>query len=121
VTRTYRFYKEPTGEWYIDIPEWEGSKIDLQMVAGADIFLDILSQGEIEIEVSLSDVYYNGYSELEMKELGRLEGWEMGTGAWYKLISYRGIPYFDLDIWLCDVTKFVFGDFPKTIYFSVYG
>ena len=25
---------------------------------------------------------------------------------------------FDLTMWLCDVTKYVFGDFPKQIYFK---
>jgi hypothetical protein len=25
---------------------------------------------------------------------------------------------FNLDIWLCDVTKFVFGEFPKIIHFN---
>ena len=119
MTRRFKFYKESTGNWYVDIPEWEGTKGDLQMVSGADTFLEILAEGECEVYVVLSDEYFEGSDNLEIKELGRLEGWELGEGAWYKLISYRGIPYFDLDMWLCDVTKFVFGDFPKIIYFSV--
>jgi len=118
MVRTYRFYKEPSGEWYIDIPEWDGEKAELQMVSGADTFLDILAEGEGEIEVAIGDEYFDGSSILEMTKLGRLEGWEFGSGAWYKMLSYRGIPYFDLEMWLCDVTKFVFGDFPKIIYFS---
>jgi hypothetical protein len=48
---------------------------------------------------------------------GRLENWELGEGAWYRMEKYMGIRY-DIDMWLCDVTKFVFGDFPKTIYFK---
>ena len=43
----------------------------------------------------------------------------MGEGSWYKLNTYMGIDY-SLDMWLCDVTKFVFGDFPEVIYFSVF-
>lgn len=117
--RRFRFYKEPSGEWYIDLPEWEGTKADLQMVSGADTFLDILAEGESEIFVVLSKEYFEQSYFLEMKSLGRIEGWELGEGAWYKLISYRGIEFPDLDIWLCDVTKFVFGKFPKRIYFSL--
>jgi hypothetical protein len=49
--------------------------------------------------------------------LGTLEGPEIGEGAWYILNQYLGID-FNLKMWLCDVTKFVFGNFPKKIYFK---
>jgi hypothetical protein len=114
--RQFKFYKEDTGRWYVDLPEWEGEKAELEMVSGADLFLDILSQGEGVTYVTLSDEEFPGSEILEMKYLGTLEGWEMGSGAWYKLISYMGLEY-KLDMWLCDVTKFVFGSFPKNIYF----
>jgi hypothetical protein len=48
---------------------------------------------------------------------GRIEGWEIGEGSWYRLNNYIGIEY-ELDMWLCDVTKFVFGYFPEIIYFK---
>jgi hypothetical protein len=115
--RQFKFYKEKTGRWYVDLPEWEGEKEELEMIAGADIFLELLSQSEETVNVTLSTVEFEGSERLEMKYLGRLESWEEGTGAWYKLISYMGLE-FVLDIWLCDVTKFVFGDFPKNIYYS---
>lgn len=35
------------------------------------------------------------------------------------LESYKGIQI-NLEMWLCDVTKFVFGDFPKSIYILNY-
>ena len=53
---------------------------------------------------------------LEFKNLGRPEGFELGEGAWYSMDSYLGIAY-QHEMWLCDVTKFVFGYFPKVIYF----
>lgn len=114
--RVFKFYKEESGRWYVDLPEWEGSKDDLEMVMGADSFLEILSQGENEAHVTLSTQSFNGSNKLEMKCLGLIEGVELGSGAWYKLNNYMGIDY-DVEMWLCDVTKFVFGDFPKTIYF----
>ena len=114
--RQFKFYREETGRWYVDLPEWEGEKAELEMVAGADLFLEILSQGEGETYLTLSDDEFEGSERLEMKYLGTLEGWEMGSGAWYKLVSYMGLEY-KLDMWLCDVTKFVFGDFPQNIYY----
>jgi hypothetical protein len=42
---------------------------------------------------------------------------ELGNGAFYKLENYKGIEI-GLEMWLCDVTKFVFGKFPKIIYFA---
>jgi hypothetical protein len=113
--RLFRFYRDDIG-WFVDLPEWEGSRYDLQMVMGADSFLDILSQGENEKHVLLSDEPFDGCYELIFIGLGRIEGPEIGEGAWYKLENYLGID-FKLQMWLCDVTKFVFGNFPIKIYF----
>lgn len=116
--KNFRFYRvEETGRWYVDLPEWEGEVADLEMVMGADTFLDILSQGENECWVMLSILPEEGADVLKLIEPGKLEGPEFGEGSWYKLESYRGIDY-GLDMWLCDVTKFAFGYFPEEIYFS---
>ena len=40
--KNYTFNKEQ-GCWYIDLPNWEGTKGELQMVGGADTLLDRLS------------------------------------------------------------------------------
>jgi hypothetical protein len=114
--RTYRFYKDSEG-WFVDLPEWTGEKWELEMVSGADTFLDILSQGENEVHVTMSKEPFDGCEILHFQELGRLEGSEMGTGAWYFLQNYSGIDY-TLKMWLCDVTIFVFGEFPNKIYFK---
>ena len=45
--RLFRFYRDDIG-WFVDLPEWEGERWELQMVMGADSFLDVLSQGENE-------------------------------------------------------------------------
>ena len=39
-------------------------------------------------------------------------------GAFYKFGFYKGI-HINLPIWLCDVVKFKFKNFPKYIYFTV--
>jgi uncharacterized ubiquitin-like protein YukD len=115
MTRNLKFYKDHEG-WFVDLPEWTGSKYDLQMVSGADTFLDIIAQGETETYLTLSDTPIENSNKLKFKEVGRLEGFELGEGAWYTLNQYIGIEY-DLEMWLCDVTKFVFGNFPTVIYF----
>ena len=114
--KTYKFYKDSNG-WFVDLPESNFSKMELEMVAGADTFCDVLAQGENEIYVILSDTPCEGCEVLQFTNLGKVEGFEFGSGAWYFLNEYQGISYC-MEMWLCDVTKFVFGKFPKIIYFS---
>jgi len=113
--KQYRFYRDELG-WFVDLPEWKGEKSDLQMVMGADTFLDILTQGDNEIYLYLSDEPFKDSYQLHFLHLGNLEGPEYGEGAWYSMREYLGLD-FNLKMWLCDVTKFVFGNFPKIIYF----
>ena len=110
--REFKFYKD-IGGWFVDLPGWEGTKADLAMVSGADTMLDIISQGENDIMVLLSTEEFDGSNRLEFLR----ESPEMGEGSWYLMKTYIGIEY-NLELWLCDVTKFVFGTFPKNIYIS---
>jgi len=105
------FYKESNGDWYVDLPEWEGSKSDLQMVEGADTMLEYMAEGNNIVWTHLSDEHFVGSEEMKFIRTAD----EVGNGAYYKLETYKGINI-DLEMWLCDVTKFVFGDFPKSIY-----
>jgi hypothetical protein len=111
MVRKIKFYKEKSGRWYADLPEWEGSKDDLEMVSGADALLDILAQGDEVIYAQMGDEKFPGANQLI------LLGLETGGagGAWYLVPSVGDIS-FDLKIWLCDVTKFVFGTFPEIIW-----
>lgn len=109
--RRLKFEKEVSG-WYVDLPEWTGEKADLQMVCGADLWLDILCQGEWDIWVTISDEPFENAEELILTD-----GPDMESGSWYEAKTYIGIEY-NLQMWLCDVTKFVFGHFPRTIYYK---
>lgn len=106
------FYKEDK-RWYADIPTWEGSKAELEMVEGADAMLDYISKGRERISLKLSDTKFEGSDELRFIR----EANEYDNGAFYILNEYKGNEV-NLNMWLCDVTKFVFGDFPKIIYLS---
>jgi hypothetical protein len=112
--RRIKFTKEVNG-WFAELKEWKGSRADLQMVMGADTFLDILCEGEWDVWITLSDkpMDRNGY---EAEQLNLIREDELIGGGHYLLKTYRGIE-FNLEMWLCDVTKFVFGNLPKTIYF----
>jgi hypothetical protein len=112
---TKRFYKDidswyGSEGWYIDLPEWPGSKAELAMVMGADIMLDMMAGGESEVLISFSNENFEN-AEVLTKLRDNLD---IG-GAHYLLSSYMGIE-FSLELWLCDVTKFIFGTMPEKIY-----
>ena len=112
--RKFKFYKESNNNWYIDLPEWKGSKAELEMVAGADTMLEYMAEGESEVYVYISDEEFEGADVLRLKGLAD----DIGNGAYYFMQKYMGI-YLDLDVWLCDVTLTVFNNvFPKYIFIA---
>lgn len=105
--KNYTFNKEH-GSWYIDLPNWEGTKAELQMVAGADTLLDQLSNQGTSVKVAMSTdkVSPEGYQTLKRIMQTPPNG----------CIYHLGF----VPVWLCNVTKFVFeGIFPKQIHFKV--
>jgi hypothetical protein len=105
----FTFIKEPDNRWFVDLPDWEGDKEQLEMVCGADIMLDILAQGQTLIQVKIDQANFPD-SKFVLKYLR--DGQEEG-GAYYNCEMYSQSSF---EIWLCDVTKFVFGHFPKKLY-----
>ncbi len=112
--REFRFYKEEVGRWYVDLPEWTGPKASLEMVDGADSMLEYMAEGEAEVRAILSLKKVQCAYQLQLIR----ETPEIGEGAQYLLEEYLGITI-NLKVWLCDVTKFVFGSFPKDIWIIV--
>lgn len=111
--RTFKFEKNKKGEWYVVLPEWKGPKADLQMVMGADVMLDYMSNNGDEIELTLSTHYFEGADRLD-----RLHN-KVSSGCDYSLTIFEGVEI-NTEMWLCDVTKFVFGEFPKYIFLARY-
>jgi hypothetical protein len=105
--KQFEFYKEH-GRWYIDLPEWEGSKEDLEMVLGADMLLDNIARGNDWCKITLSDEPFEG-SHILSHRLPPLEA----TPGWYDNDAWHG----PSTIWLCEVTRFVFGNYPDKIYY----
>ena len=110
--RRLEFRKEDL-RWYAVIPEWKGSKEDLEMVSGADVMLDILAKGDDWVFLTFSD---EKFDDAEFIKLLREE--EFGGGSYY--ISKLCNISFEFEIWLCDVTKFVFNSdkMPDKIYIA---
>jgi hypothetical protein len=100
-THTFDFYKDTTG-WYIDFPAFIvqglGCKADLAMVYGADRMLDHLSRGNQRISLTFSNMPID-QAQFHLKMCAH-NGW----GATY-LSNIATVP----TVWLCNVTKVVFG------------
>jgi hypothetical protein len=102
------FEKESSDKWYVVLPEWDGSKDDLEMVLGADTLLDIIAQGDNRIEVGFSTERFEGAKYI-------LEAKEKNCGGMtYDMHS----DLHNFEVWLCYVTKFVFGSFPTKLYIA---
>jgi len=111
---TYRFYKDDTGRWYVDIPDWKGTQADLEMVEGADTMLDYVGLGNHEVVLSLSEEAFLDASELKLiHDYSK----QTGGGGIYLLENYDE-EILNQEMWLCEVTEWVFGKLPSIIYFK---
>ena len=100
-----KFKQEKTGRWYIVLPEWTGSKSDLEMVSGADDLLKDIAKGRSTVELTISLKKKYGYKHLE-----KIANSPKIGGAIY----FLGLK----PIWLCAVIQHVLGKMPKDIYFK---
>ena len=112
-----RFYMEDN-KWYVNLPEWTGDKDDLQMVLGADTLLDILSEYGTNIGIYFSTEKKDGFFKMGLimdcaKEPNSPDN--PSEGAIYYIDKYDDIEL-KIKLWLCDVTKFVFNEFPEEIW-----
>lgn len=111
--KSYQFIK--TGrDWFIDLPEYleqGGSKGDLQMVDGADTMLDMMAEGNDTVSLYVSRDAFDGADLLVLTE--KCDPY-IG-GGYYLMKNYEG-QEINKNMWLCQVTEFVFGDIPEQIY-----
>lgn len=106
-----QFDHEDDGCWYVHYPGWPFSHHNLMMVAGADQAVALLSDdgkvSKVEVIPSGKKMKMDGYVELEQK------AHSLAGGSTYEV---HGLPGYEGDIWLCPVTLFVLGEYPKYIY-----
>lgn len=103
--KSFKFVKDIDTRWYIDLPDWDGLRSELEMVCGADTMLDILAQGEDVVNLTLSLEPFDHTFELHFIK------YESGGGTY--LLTH---PNHSFEVWLCHVTEFVFGHLPTVIY-----
>ncbi len=96
--------------WYVELPSYEGPKSDLEMVTGADTMLEYMAEGEMSVDVVISEDEFQGGDKLVLVKTDE-------NGGDYKMSTYRGIEI-NLDLWLCNVTLFVLGKFPEVIWIA---
>ena len=104
--RNLRFYRDD-GLWYVDLPEWEGDRDELLMVAGADTMLEVLGGGKSEVSAITGDEPFKDAFILHLIEYHE----EDNSGTYWVEVNDIGMP-----VWLCHVTSFVFGKIPNNVY-----
>lgn len=109
--KEFTFYKSEKKKWYIDLPDYieaGGNVEELEMVEGADIFLDIISNygSKVIALINTKEVWLEN-------ELNKSALQDCSSGCYYEVKTPK------MDIWLCDVTKYIFGNFPDKIYFQI--
>ena len=110
-----KFYKDTDDCWYVDVPDWPFDHHNLMMVDGADQLCEFLSDDGMTTEVcvipSKEQEKHEGYFELEQIE-SSLTG-----GSTYQVGLEDFCQRYDRDtLWLCPVTLFVLGQYPRYIY-----
>lgn len=110
---TLTFEQDPDGRWYIVCPEYPGPRANLEMVAGADELLSVISKESGDNPVTIK-VSKEGHPKSSVVVLERKE---VGYGATYEVTwDYTNESGKVPEVWLCPVTLFVLGEYPKYIY-----
>ena len=105
------FKREESGKWYVQLPLVPHP--NRQMVAGADTLLSELAGDKNTIHCTVNNEFHkpdNITVELDCRD-------NSGYGAHYE-VATRLDSVNTEKVWLCPVTKIVFGTYPKVIYVS---
>jgi hypothetical protein len=114
--KKYRFYKkEYDGKvrWWVEIKPWILPERLLIMYPSAEKWLEKIGGGKNELVVTAST---KQFPNAETLFKNKFEGPIRGTS--YVAKSYRG-EIADHEVLLCPVTLYVFGKYPKAIYYQV--
>lgn len=112
--KTFRFYKTPENRWYIDLPDWQDDISALEMVLGADTMLDKVSEYTNECFLDISDEPFEGADLVKL-----IENLQQSIGGGnYLMETFKGV-IVNQEMWLCEVTEYVFAGLPELIYVNV--
>ena len=103
------FEKWEDGRWFVVLPNYDGDQEDLEMVDGADTFLDFLTEDGlyVTVDVNLED---SGDDSIILRLVAHDE-----IGGTYQV---ENLSEYEHDVWLCNVVHFLFGEHPEIIYFK---
>ena len=109
------FQKEEDGLWYLVYPGWPFDHHNLLMVCGSDNMCELLSDDGRMVKISVIPANkheeHEGYFELEQTEHS------LTGGSTYEVDHDEFRRRFNRDtLWICPVTLFVLGYYPKYIY-----
>lgn len=116
-----KFYKEENGNWYVDLPEYineGGEKADLQMVSGADTWLNMIGDNSTEVTLDV-DKQVEDSTQYEKLTLDNTDEGFPELGAYYRAKTFKGVDYSNFMMWLCPVVLYVFNEYPKEIYYKI--
>jgi hypothetical protein len=126
IRKTIRFVKEEN-LWYVDLPEFieqgYGLKANLLMVAGADEFLELSSNGNTSVTATVSNRPFENSRQLvntsvgvDLEMLAQYNHPEVEHGGYYRL-SENGFV-----MWLCPTLLYVFESrtYPSEIHFRIH-
>jgi hypothetical protein len=78
---------------------------------GAETMLNLMSEGEGRVVLALNTEPFENASSMELLQICQ----PFLEGGYYSLREFEG-KQINYKIWLCDVPKYVFGNFPEKIY-----
>lgn len=112
MTHKINFYKEESGKWYLNFPEWRGEKEELETTPEMVFLLESLTQGGDSVYFQAGDEKFSGASSLILIKA------EYGANpkGLYLLPSYGGKDL-NFKVLLGKGIKELFGKFPETLWF----
>lgn len=106
-----QFNHEADDCWYVDFPNWPFEHHNLMMVGGARKLCAYLSDDDVHTYVDVipsnKEEAHEDYAKLTRTEHS------LSGGATYRVEGFGG---FNHEVWLCPVTLFVLGRYPKYLY-----
>ena len=110
IDRVFRFYKEPSGAWYVDLPMESRKVASCHGRWSRHPIRQPQDYAKRDVKLRTSLEHFQGCSALR-----KTHDEHMGDGAYYEYIDDQGEV---LKLWLCGVMTWYYGFNPDRIYFT---
>ena len=112
---SYSFIKKD-GNWQLHFSSYtnrEGKNRDIELNDGAESMLNLLSEGNNQVNLVFDKKPFQDADEIELLQTCE----PFLNGGYYLLRRYQG-KEINYEMWLSDLTKYVFEETPQKIYFK---